>query len=100
MIGDILAIAAIVIGISGAIYGVRQLLAELREPDPRDAIIAAANLHIAALKRETEPGFDLGLQDECELILAATNADEAAAARAEARFYDAIRDQITKGDTQ
>ncbi|MFB7162290.1 hypothetical protein [Streptomyces sp. NPDC056242] len=98
--GDILAIAAIVIGISGAIYSVRQLRAALREPDPRAAIIAVANLHIAALKRETEPGINLALQDECELILAATNADEAAAAADEARFYDAIQDQITKGDTQ
>lgn len=100
MIGDLLAVAAILTGACGIAYCTSRALAELRRPDPRAAIIAVANLHIAALKRETEPGFDLGLQDECELILAATNADQAAAANAEARFYDAIRDQINKGDTQ
>ncbi|MEU6661214.1 hypothetical protein [Streptomyces sp. NPDC046821] len=73
MIGDLIAISVILAGACGAAYCTRQLLAALREPDPRDAILAEANLRIAALRRETEPGCDLALQDECELILAATN---------------------------
>jgi hypothetical protein len=58
----------------------------------RQAAFIRSTLPPGKAVRETEPGFNLADQDECELIWAMpayTGAD---------RLRDAIRDQQTKGD--
>lgn len=113
----------IAVSVIGAVFCTLQVRRALREPSERDAVIAEAHHRTEHLgtapEPDTEPGIDLALQDECELIWSMPAHDRATAQITEGltnlfkalgppptaegsgwdRLRDAIRDEQQKGET-
>lgn len=71
-----------------------QVRRALREPLERDRIVAQARRTTRPAALDTEPGIDLALQDECELLWSIPSDSPGWD-----RLRAAIRDEQQKGET-